>query len=223
MRFIQQIKRTTVYLTVLFSVVSGSAWGDGAQYQIMLGNRQIGLLAFEEDGRNPGLRASLGNTPLGLADGTFSADTIVDDGVVSYRSESRGSKNRDISATRRAGRVTELMVVPPQEMTGLSDARKVPSGVVFPTEVLQELVNAGTCPMPMTMYDGRRVVQIVTTAMTQEGNAVRCELSYRVVLGPGHLAPFYFNSLKVQVMYSASKLTRITVTAGIFRLHFLRQ
>ena len=189
----------------------------------MLGSRQIGLLEFEEDRRSSRLLAHLGNTPLGLADGTFSAVTTVNEGVVSYHSESRGSKVRDISVTRHAGTVTDVSVVPRQEMTSLSDISKVPIGVMSPTEVLQTLEAAEACPMPIIMYDGRRVVQMATAAMIQEGNSVTCELSYRVVLGPGHLAPFYFNALKVRVTYSESELTRLTVTAGIFRLHLLRQ
>lgn len=223
LHLMQHIKSTTLCLTALLLVASGSARADSGQYQIMLGNRHIGLLQFEEDGRTTRLVASLANTPLGLADGTFSAVTTDDDGVANYLSQGRGSKVRDIVVTRHTGTVAKVTVTPRREMTELSDPSKVPAGVISPTEVFQELRNASACPTPVNMYDGRRVVRLATVAMTQEGNSVTCDLSYRVVLGPGHLAPFYFNALKLQVAYTDSTLIRISVTAGIFRLHLLRQ
>lgn len=208
----------------LISLALGSpVVAESQTYAMMLGGRQLGTLVFDGAGENAALLSTMDNTPLGVADGTFEAVTRAKGNEVDYLGKSRGSKTRDIAVTRQAHTVTAVTVTPEKEMTELTDITKVPSGVISPTEVFAALANGGTCPTPMAMYDGRRVVQMATTAMKQEGDTVTCDMSYHVVMGPGHLSPFHFKSFGMQVAYAAGALARVTMSAGGFDVNLIRQ
>ena len=215
--------RHFLYAAAALGLLAGPALAERQSYAMMLGPRQLGTLVFDGAGQNAALLSTIDNTPLGVADGTFEAVTRTKDGEVDYIGQSRGGKTRDIAVTRQADTVTKVIVTPAKEMTDMTDAAKVPAGVVSPTEVFATLANGGTCPSPMTMYDGRRVVQMATTAMAQEGDTVTCDMSYRVTMGPGHLSPFRFKSFGMQVAYSAGALARITMSAGGFDVNLIRQ
>lgn len=196
---------------------------DQKTFKTMLGNRQLGTLTFMVNGDITKLLSTLDNTPLGVADGSFEAVTEMAGGQVNYRGESQGSRTRTIEITRNANAVTAVKVSPESEKTGLSIIANVPSGVISPTEAFARMLTQGTCPSPMVVYDGRRVVQIGTTAMTEDAGWVECDLSYSVLLGPGHLSPFRFRSIDMSMTYAAGELARITVSAGGFGVTLIRQ
>ena len=207
-------------LTVL---IAGPAVAQSQSYAMMLGNRQLGTLSFDGSGSNVDLLSRLDNTPLGVADGTFEATARDTGGAVSYTSRNRGSKTRDIAITRQGGRVAAVTIEPADDMTDVSQPAQVPAGTMTPAEVFGTLANGTTCPNPLAMYDGRRVVQLATTAMDADGDTVTCALSYRVVAGKGHLSPFNFKSLSMSVIYRAKSLAQITVSAGGFDVNLVRQ
>ena len=186
-------------------------------YAILLGSRQIGTLQTS----GSSLVSTLNNTPLGVADGTFeagvSAVRLADGGSAQqFVGRNRGSKTRDISVIRQDGRVADVTVVPADDATDLSAPAAVPAGVLFPPEAMARLEAAGGCPAPMAMYDGRRVVSIATLSSAQVNGETVCEMSYRVSAGKGHLSPFNFKSLAMELAYSGGALARITVSAGGF-------
>ncbi len=215
--------RSVLLVAALSSLLAGPTMAEKQTYMMMLGNRQLGTLVFDGNGSNSALLSTMDNTPLGVANGTFEAVTRAKDDEVDYFGKSRGSKTRDIAVIRKANTVTAVTVTPQKEMTEMTDAGKVPAGVISPTEVFAALANGGTCPSPMAMYDGRRVVQMATTAMKQDGDTVTCDMSYRVVMGPGHLSPFHFKSFGMQIAYTAHKLARVTMSAGGFNVNLIRQ
>ncbi len=217
------MKRSFLIAAALAVVSAGSAMAERQSYAIMLGDRQLGTLVFESVGSGSALLSTMDNTPLGVANGTFEAQTQTRGGTVDYRAKSRGSKTRDVAVVREARIVTAVTVTPSRESTGMTQADKVPAGVISPTEVFAALADSDTCPMPMAMYDGRRVVQMVTVTTTRTSATETCEMSYRVVMGPGHLSPFHFKSLGMSVVYDARRLVRITMRGGGFDMNLVRQ
>lgn len=217
------ITRTIPLVSALSVFMSGPAIAENQIYMMMLGNRQLGSLVFDGNGSNASLLSKMDNTPLGVANGTFEAVTRAKDGDVASVLKSRGRKTRDISIIREVNTVTTVTVTPKEEMTEMTDASKVPVGVISPAEVFAVLANGGTCPPPMVMYDGRRVVQMSTIAMKPGGASLTCDMSYSVVMGPGHLSPFRFKSFGMQIVYTARKLDTVTMTAGGFNVNLIRQ
>lgn len=212
-----------IFVTAVFGLLAGPANAERQTYAMMLDNRQIGTLVFEGQGSTAKLQSTINNTPLGVANGLLEATSRAKGNQVDYVSKNQGSKAREIKISREANIVTTVIVNPDKDMTELSDGGKVPAGVIFPTELFSALANGGTCLSPMAMYDGRRVVQISTTAMKAEGENVTCDMSYRVVMGPGHLSPLRFKLFGMQTTYAAGMLTRITMSAGGFKVNLIRK
>ena len=186
-------------------------------YAIQLGARQIGTLQTT----GSALSSTLDNTPLGVANGTFEAGVSavrLPDGssAQQFVGRNRGGKVRDVSVIRQDGRVVDVTVSPANDATDLSVPAAVPAGVLFPPEAMARLEAAGGCPAPITMYDGRRVVSISTLSSAPANGETVCEMSYRVNAGKGHLSPFNFKSLAMQLAYRDGALARITVSAGGF-------
>ncbi|MBU2360543.1 MAG: hypothetical protein KKB02_16695 [Alphaproteobacteria bacterium] len=209
-------------IAALATLLAGPALAAQQNFAMMLGNRQLGTLAFDGSGKDVHLLSRLDNTPLGVADGTFEAVTRAKGDTIEYLGVNRGSKTRDIAVTREGTQVTAVTVTPADEMTVLSDISKVPAGTLTTAEAFGVLANGKTCPNPLTMYDGRRVVQMATTAMDTTGETVTCDMSYRVIAGKGHLSPFNFKSLSMTAIYQAGALAQITVSAGGFDLNLVR-
>ena len=210
-------------IAALTLLVATPALAQSQSYAMMLGNRQLGTLAFDGSGSNVHLLSRLDNTPLGVADGTFEATTRADGDTVAYLGQNRGSKTRDIAITRQGPAVNAVTVTPSGDATDLSDPASVPAGTLTTAEVFGQLANGKTCPNPMAMYDGRRVVQLATTAIDTTGDTVTCTMSYRVIAGKGHLSPFNFKSLAMTAIYQAGALAQVTVSAGGFDVTLVRQ
>ncbi|MFT6537895.1 MAG: hypothetical protein ACJAQU_002812 [Loktanella salsilacus] len=210
-------------IAALSILLAGPALAQGQSFALMLGNRQLGTLSFDGSGANTHLLSRLDNTPLSVADGTFEATSRASGNTVEYVGQNRGSKNRDIMITRQGAAVGAVSVTPADEMTDLSDVAKVPAGTLTTAEVFGVLANGKTCPNPLTMYDGRRVVQLATTAMDTSGDTVTCQMSYRVTAGKGHLSPFNFKSLAMTAIYTTGALSQVTVSAGGFDVNLVRQ
>lgn len=216
--------RSSAILTACaLGLLAGPALAEKLSFAMALGNRQIGTLTFDGGPRAGRLLAVMDNTPLGVADGSFEAVTRARGTTVGYESRSRGSKQRDIAVTRAGGQVTEVTVIPADEATDLSDVAQVPGGVISLTEAFAALALGRDCPQPMVVHDGRRVVRIATAARSDSGSEVTCRMSYRVVQGPGHLSPFRFKSLGMQLTYATRTLQRITLSAGGFDVTLTRQ
>ncbi|MEX3316881.1 hypothetical protein [Sulfitobacter sp. PS-8MA] len=211
-------------LTAAFlALLAGPTWAGEQSYSVSLAGRQLGTLTFNGHSRNAAFLLALDNAPFGIKNGTFSAVTQAQGDQVSYLGTNRGSETRDIDITRSAGQVTSVAVAPPSERTEISEAAKVPAGVIFPPELFAALATAETCPAPLAAYDGRRVVQIAPEAVQREGDRERCDMSYRVVMGPGYVAPFYLKSFGMELVYTARTLARASISGGGFTVHLNRQ
>ena len=210
-------------LAAISALLATPAMAENQTYTVSLGQRQLGTLQFDGRNSNETLLLSLNNAPLGIKNGTFEAVTRANGGAVDYLGKNRGSETRDIAIIRKANSVTSVTVTPQSEMTEMTDAAKVPAGVVFPPEIFAALANATSCPSPLAMYDGRRVVQLTTTEAKQDGASVTCEMSYRVVMGPGYVSPFHFKSFGMQLTYTARKLASLTMSGGGLKVNLIRQ
>lgn len=217
------MQRILSALAVLIAVNAGPAWAEPQTYAVTLGGRRLGTLQFNGQSRNAAFLLSLNNAPFGIKNGSFNAVTQSDGNTVSYRGANRGSETRDMVMDRTAGQVTSVEITPPSEMTNMSDAKAVPSGVLFPPELFAALATGGGCPAPLSLYDGRRVVKLATQAVREEGTTVFCDMSYRVVMGPGYVSPFYFKSFGMALVYSAGTLTNASMSGGGFKVHLIRQ
>lgn len=223
-------------------LIAGGAGPGGAlraeevPFRVVLAGSVLGTLEYEtapEDGGRPAaVRTNLDNTPLGVFDGTWEATsrpvrTEAGDVVLQYVSTSASSrKNRVISVLHADGRVIETAVSPAREATELSHAAQVPEGVVDPVEAFGRLVEADGCPERFRIYDGRRVVEVSTTGSEEGGGVLTCRSRYEVVLGPGLLSPFRFDSLDVELTYDRTGaepvLAGVEVSAGIFTAALVR-
>ncbi|HCQ59121.1 MAG: hypothetical protein ABJG14_17715 [Sulfitobacter sp.] len=217
------MRRILSALAVLFAVTGGPAWADPQTYAVALGGRQLGTLQFNGQSRNAAFLLSLNNAPFGIKNGSFNAVTQSNGNTASYLGANRGSETRDIAIDRTAGRVTSVEITPSSEMTELSDAKAVPPGVLFPPELFAALATGNSCPSPLALYDGRRVVQVATQEVREEGPAVHCDMSYRVVMGPGYVSPFYLKSFGMALVYTAGTLTKASLSGGGFKVHLIRQ
>ncbi len=211
---------------------SGLALGPGfasAQtFDVRLGGTRIGTLVYDAapDGAAGGtLRSVLDNTPLGVANGTFtaSAQAVAGSGAVGYTGSSESlRKRRRIDVAFAEGRATEVVVAPQDEATDLSDPGRVPAGVLDPVSAFGRLAGGRDCPAPYSFYDGRRVLRVSTTARTASSASVRCEVDYRVTAGPGHLSPFRFRSLRLVVDYVSGGMSGMSIGAGPFTVTIAR-
>lgn len=215
--------RLLIFLAANYGLLTGPATADTQIYTMSLGQRLLGTLQFAGQNSNETVFVTLNNVPLGIKNGTFEAVTRTSGDKVDYLGMNRGSETRDIAIIRKAGTVTSVKVTPRSEMTKMSDAGRVPAGVRFLAEVFAAFANGRSCPAPMAMYDGRRVVQIATAAMDQSGDTVICDMSYRVAMGPGYVSPFYFKSFGMQLAYTTRSLARVTLSAGGFKVNLIRQ
>lgn len=193
------------------------------RYDLLLGQRQLGTLSFNTDTLD--LEMDLDNTPFGVADGYFNAQsgpirTPEGISVTQYRSQ---SAKRQISFVLDENKVLATTISPTREATTLSEPEEVPTGVIPITEGFAAIATASSCPTPFTMYDGRRVVQVATRAQSSDNSYIQCEMDYRVTAGPGHLSPFRFSTLDMALIYRYSILELIKVRAGRFELRIVRQ
>jgi hypothetical protein len=193
------------------------------RYDLLLGQRQLGTLSFDTDTLD--LEMDLDNTPFGIADGYFNAQsgpirTPEGISVTQYLSQ---SAKRQISFVMDESKVLATTISPTREATTLSEPEAVPAGVIPLTEGFAAIATVGSCPTPFTMYDGRRVVQVATRAQSTNNTDIQCEMDYHVTAGPGHLSPFRFSTLDMALIYRDSTLELMKVKAGGFELQVVRQ
>jgi len=220
--------RPLMLFFVFLSFALGPVAAAADTFRAMLGGRVLGTLEYRETGRDTGaLRTTLNNTPLGVGDGVFDGQTRREpaDGkaLLRYRGDSTSSrKSRQISVLLDRGRVIEVEVNPAGERTALSVATSVPEGVIDPVTAFGRMISARDCPAAFAIYDGRRVIQVRPRGAVVEGAQKRCSMSYDVIAGPGHLSPFRFSALKLELLYRAGTLAMIEVRTGPFTLSLQR-
>ncbi len=194
-------------------------------FTVLLAGRAVGTLTWDRDG--PTLVSVLDNMPLGVGDGRFTGTSRAvhsqaGDPVTQYIG---ASDERTIAVVLGGGRALETTISPTSEMTGLSDAGRVPPGVLDPVAGFGRLMTVKGCPGAMRLYDGRRVAEVATLTSTAAPDTLTCRLDYRVVAGPGHLSPFRFTSLAITLAYSTSgtqSLRRATIGTGLFTITLSR-
>ncbi len=202
-------------------------------FELRLGDRVLGTLTFGAAGSGATWSTNLDNTPLGVADGVFTAtsepvQTASGEDAVRYRGITGTTRtSRVIEVIHAAGRVLSTAVAPQDDATELSDAARVPPGVNDPVQSLARLLTSDGCPESFLQYDGRRVVAFLPESSSSEGGRLVCELDYRVVAGPGHLSPLGLTSLDVTLTYdqpagSAATLREMDIRTGPFRLRVVR-
>ena len=212
---------------LLTSPASGKDW------TVFLGDREIGSVSLSSGPNDRMTLASvLDSTPLGLADGAFTASSfpaVTPDGrrVTQYLSAAQSSrKSRNISVLTDGGVAIETRVEPSTEATPLSQVSRVEGAVLNPVEAFARIATSTDCPQALRYYDGRRLIEIGLNSNVLEGTIRRCDLDYRVVAGPGHLSPFRFRSVALGLEYEGSgpeALRRITLSAGGFTASLSRR
>ncbi|MGR3757861.1 MAG: hypothetical protein ACU0AT_11610 [Tranquillimonas sp.] len=231
------IRNTIATAALCLGIAASPAAARTDTLQLLLGGRAIGTLEVRGEGRGAGLLASLtaklNNTPLGVADGVFTAASrpaTSADGRRLRRYASRSaftSKSRSISILIDDGRAVATEVEPAGEMTALSRPDKVPAGIVDPATALDRLLSATGCPDPIRIYDGRRVVQLSFGSAEETPTGLICRGDYRVVAGPGHLSPLRLRSFKIDLRFDrsaggAAGLAEIDLRTGPFALRVVR-
>ena len=216
---------------IAFLVSAVAAQADEARFDVSLGGRELGRLAWRSEGPQLGITAVFDNTPFGLADGKFTASSrpVRSAGKVvrQYVGTSDFTrKDRTISVLHAEGRALETKITPRDEETELSVVSAVPEGVVDPVEALSTLIRARSCPGRLRYYDGRRVIDIATARSAATATTFTCQGSYRVVAGPGHLSPLGITSVALTLTYATKgdqvQLGRIEMRTGMFQLTLSR-
>lgn len=195
----------------------------GAQtFQAALGDRAIGTVTLDRQGATLSLASRFTNTPLGVGNGSFTAKSSDEGGGMRRYASEASRKNRSIEVLLEGGRAMQVGITPPNEATALSDPAAVPADVIDPVQAFARIVDAGDCPAPLRFYDGRRVVEVATAGIGGDTARQICDMRYRVVAGPGHLSPFRFTTLNLQLIYADGALAELTVGAGPFAMRLSR-
>jgi len=181
------------------------------RFDMYLGGSKLGQMVLSGDS----LTIDVTGSPLGVADGSFSASSkrvqMADGRVVRQFLSDTPRKGRKISVLLDAGQVIETTVIPAEDITDLSDPAAVPAGVVDTITALNRIAAARSCLSAMSIYEGRRVITLAPTGSRSEGSTEVCDFSYRVVAGPGHLSPLYIQNANVQVTYVSGALSEMSI------------
>lgn len=215
--------RSILPIALLLAALPVAGAAEVQSYSVLWGKRQLGTLRIDAAARDASMLLTLDNAPLGIKNGTFEAVARTRGSRVEYLGQNRGSETRDIAMVREAGSVTSVSVTPASEKTEMSAGGKAPEGVIFPPEVFAALTQARGCPETMALFDGRRVVRLSPEGQVDNGGQTLCEMSYKVVMGPGYVSPFHFRSFGMELAYQAQNLTRMTISAGGFAVTLQRR
>ncbi len=209
----------------------GTSQGEPVRWRITLAGVTLGQLSFTATPDGPALTTQVDNTPMGVFNGSFTAaNTRGADGTLFYASRSRTTrKARDISfAITASGQVRGVEITPADQRTALSDATRVPQGVLDPASAFARLVSPPGCPEGFTLYDGRRVVAVTLVGQLQGPARLTCRMRYDITAGPGHLSPLYLNHFRIMLEYvplpnATLVLDRLKMRTGVFTLRLTRQ
>lgn len=189
---------------------------------LSLGGDPIGTMSF--DGQS--LNANVTSSPLGVANGRFSASSkrvqMADGAVVRQYLSDAPRKGRQISVLHEGGTVLGVTVSPSSDATALSDPGAVPAGVSDPVLTMGRILNATAgCPATQRFFDGRRAITLSPQGQSSQDGTLTCEIAYRVTGGPGHLSPLFISRAKLAVRYDVSGAQRfrdLTISSGPFAL-----
>jgi len=223
-------------LALAGACVGTAAHSETYRLQVILAGSVLGTMEYQTDaadgGRPAGLSTNLDNTPLGVVNGTWVATSQpvrTGSGATALQflaTTASGRKNRVISVLHADGQVLATEVEPAEDATELSVSENVPAGIIDPVEAFGRLFDTDGCPEPFRLYDGRRVVEVVTTGSEEASGLLTCQLDYEVIAGPGHLSPFRFNSFDLELTYvetaTGSVLAEADVSAGPFTVRLVR-
>ena len=209
----------------------GASHGEPVRWRVTLAGVTLGQLGFTATPDGPTLSTLVDNTPMGVFNGSFAASaTRGPDGTLFYTSSSRTTRKvRDISfAITAQGQVQGVEITPDDQRTALSDASKVPQGVVDPASAFARFVSPAACPEGFALYDGRRVVTVSHVASQQTPARLTCQMRYDITAGPGHLSPLYLTHFRLWLEYTslpdgALILDRVKMRGGVFTLRLTRQ
>ncbi len=218
------LHRCLAFVFFLFTAAGAQA----QSFAVNLGDRTLGTMTFQRNGDALQLRSSLNNTPLNLFNGTLDASSRpvrlqtgeVRRQLLALSDTTR--KNRQVSILFDRGVVTDVVINPTSEKTAVSGPAQVPQGVLDPVSAFGQIVSSQGCPDVMQIYDGRRVVRLATSQTTPIANGVRCDVSYQVIAGPGHLAPLSFKNASVSLRYDAMGLSSLSIATGPFVVSVVR-
>lgn len=192
-------------------------------FSVSLGATSLGQLIYADAGDKSTIHSILGNTPLGVFNGSFTAISTGSTASSQFTAESRSSrKQRFVTVEIHNNQATRTSVAPAEELTGFSDVTRVPAGVMDPVRTMGQLLHAKGCPAPLQMYDGRRVVAMRSDRGTLADVTLTCTLQYKVIAGPGHLSPLGISSAKIELSYDTAggsqRLHQMRIKSGIFSL-----
>lgn len=216
--------KPTAILALFTLSFAPTAWAEtDAIFDIKLGQKTLGAMAYASDPNSEILNTVLSQTPMGAFDGTFIAESKIDGDRRNFEAISDSSrKARIVLMSHTAGRAVETTVDPVSEMTPLSDPARVPEGIIDPVQAIGKLIAAPDCPDTIAIYDGRRAIALHPVEATVEGGTQICNMSYRVIAGPGHLSPLKISNAKMKLTYvfteTTRELARIEITSGIFKV-----
>jgi hypothetical protein len=147
---------------------------------------------------------------------------------VIYEANSDSPRKKRVTsiALTTDGAVVTAAIAPAKDVTEYTQAANVPAPVLNPVQAFAQLADRTDCPSAFRIYDARRVVQITPESTAQSGSVTSCDLSYQVVLGPGHARPLNLKTARMTVEFDPSVAkngaSKISVRSGLFELTMIR-
>ena len=204
------------FFAIALCLIAGSAHAD--TFRLYLGGSEVGQMTID----STTLRVNVTDSPMGVANGTFSASSkdvqMADGRVVRQYLSDTPRKGRTISVLHANGQVIETTVSPSGDATDMSVASAVPSGVMDTIAALNRITRGNSCPGTMNIYEGRRVIRLSLSGSANDGATQTCDIAYRVTAGPGHLSPLYIRNAQMQLTYTSGQLAQIVIGSGPFSL-----
>jgi len=220
---------------ILMLCAASPVLAERLSYSVQWGDKLLGVVIYDRATGRTGrsrLYNKLEATPMGLLDGTFEAFSRASPtrrGEVIYEAKSDSPHKKRVSTITLTtdGGVVDAGVAPGKDVTEFTNAANVPPPVLNPVQAFSQLVDRSDCPQhSFSLYDARRVVEITPESSDRKGTVLTCELSYQVVLGPGHARPLNLKSAAMTLEFdpavARSGPSRISLRSGPFRLTMIR-
>lgn len=185
-------------------IPTGSYSKSNLNYEIVFGNQPVGQLSFKiEEGQfyqKLDIFSKITGSPLGLRDGTYNMSSIF------FKFSQQGNtwfestkdtllSSRSTLIKSQSDKVLEVKIKPKSEQTPLSSNLIKIDKFYNPAQALQKVLQF-PCSKEFQAYDGRRLIQILPT---HEKTSLKCNYSYQVTRGPGHLRPLYLKNFTISV------------------------
>ena len=144
-----------------------------------------------------------------------------------YVKSDRIFKRRITEINFVAGKPSKVSIKPLRDHTNLTDPAKVTDRRIDSLSGLMALFTAApaTCPGPLPLYDGRRLLSVTLAKSATSGTKTICKGTYRIDKGPDHSIQKGQRNFNLEFVYPAEggAPESVEVTSGGNAVRLVRQ